>query len=143
MKKTVFIIFMIISAVLYGRNYTELQEWREKSLPMEIKNGVQVEIYDFESRPGVKYEYPAVNIRVQNRGDSAVEELVVALWFWKEDGIYIKELVLIGENGEYRKKLFSGEEKYMPGERRYYSFKKLKFDEITSLEMKISRLKIR
>lgn len=143
MKRIIFVIFMIFSGVLYGRNYTELQEWREKRLPMEIKNGVQVEVYDFESRQGVKHEYPAVNIRVHNRGSSTVEELVITLWFWKEGGVYVKELVLIGEKGQYRKKLFSGEEKYMPGERRYYNFKNLKFDEITNLEMEISRLKTR
>jgi hypothetical protein len=100
-----------------------------------------VEVYDFESRHGVKYEYPAINIRVHNRGSSAVTDLVITIWFWKNEGVYVKELVLIGEEGEYRKKLFSGKEKYIPSERRYYNFKDIKFKEIERLEIQITRIK--
>ncbi|ADO82113.1 hypothetical protein [Ilyobacter polytropus] len=141
MKKIIFIIFFIFSTALFGRNYTELQEWRQKKLPVDIKKGVRVEVYDFESRHGVKYEYPAINIRVHNRGSSAVTDLVITIWFWKNEGVYVKELVLIGEEGEYRKKLFSGKEKYIPSERRYYNFKDIKFKEIERLEIQITRIK--
>ncbi|WP_320045900.1 hypothetical protein [uncultured Ilyobacter sp.] len=143
MKTFVFIIFFILATALFGRNYTELQEWREKKLPIDIKKGVQVEIYDFESRQGVKYKYPAINIRIHNRGSSAVEDLVITLWFWKNEGVYVKELVLLGEEGGYGKKLFSGEERYMPSERRYYNFKDIRFEEIKRIEMKITRMKSR
>ncbi|WP_319371263.1 hypothetical protein [uncultured Ilyobacter sp.] len=141
MKKFFFTMFLIFGTLLYGRNYTELQEWRAKSLPMVIKNGVQVEVYDFESKQGIKYEYPAINIRVHNKGSSVVEELVVTLWFWKQEGVYVKELVLVGNSGAYSKKLVSGEERYMPSERRYYKFKNLKFENVKKIDMKITRMK--
>ena len=63
--------------------------------------------------------------------------------FGKNEGVYLKELVLIGEKGEYRKKLFSGEEKYMPSERRYYNFKDIRFEDIKRIEIEVTGMKVR
>jgi hypothetical protein len=143
MKRIIFIIFLFLTVGLYGRNYTELMEWRGKNLPKVTKQGVKVEIYDFKAMPGVKYDYPGINIRVHNRGTLVVEELIVSVWFWTKDGVQIKELTLVGEHGGHRKKLFSGEEEYMPSEKRYYKFKNLKFQDITTLEIRISKVRVR
>ncbi len=143
MKKKLFFIFMIFTMALYGRNYTELQEWREKKLPGTMSRGVQIEIYDFESIQGVKYEYPSINIRVHNRGNSVVEELIVSIWFWKKEGVYVKELFLVGDGGGYQRRLYSGEERYFPSKKRYYNFKNLKFEDVTNLDIKISKLRTR
>lgn len=143
MKRFIFIIFLILTTVLYGRNYTELVKWREKNLPKTTKQGVKVEIYDYKAMPGVKDDYPGIIIRVHNRGNSVVKELTATVLFWKSDGVEVRELILVKERGGHKRKLFPGEEEYMPSKNRYYKFKNLKFEEIRDLDIRISKVRVR
>lgn len=143
MKKIILLLLILFSISAYGRTYSEYEEWKSKNLPWTIRRSVQVEINDFLSEPGTGYDYPGIRLRVHNRGNLMVEELVVSVWFWKKDGVYVREMILVDRNGSWNERLLPGEERYMPGEKRYYYFENLKFDEIERLDIKIKRVTTR
>ncbi len=128
-----FLILLLSSMSSYGRTYTELQEWREKGFPSQIKNGVVVEVYDLKRSPRDMID---VNIRLHNLSSAALDEAVIKLWVWKKDGVWVEELSLMEGSSE---KINSGMEKFFPGKGRYYTLG-VKYDEAARIEIEISRV---
>ncbi len=128
-----FLILLLSSVPTYSRTYTELQEWRERGLPSQIKNGVVVEVYDLKRSPRDMID---VNIRLHNLSSAALDEAVIKLWVWKKDGVWVEELSLMEGFSE---KINSGMEKFFPGKGRYYTLG-VKYDEAKRIEIEISRV---
>ncbi len=128
-----FLILLLSSVPTYSRTYTELQEWRERGLPSQIKNGVVVEVYDLKRSPRDMID---VNIRLHNLSSAALDEAVIKLWVWKKDGVWVEELSLMEGFSE---KINGGMEKFFPGKGRYYTLG-VKYDEAKRIEIEISRV---
>ena len=130
------VVFVIIGAITSGRNYTELQKWREKGLPSTIKSGITVEVYDLKkaSNDGID-----INIRSHNMSSKTVTELSVKVWLWKGEGVYVEELLLVagGSSFDY---LNSGRDNYFPGKNRYHRIDAVKYDEVRKIQLEISRI---
>lgn len=133
-------VFLIILIALIGinspgRTRSELEEWREKGLPTQVKRGVVVEIYDLVEGPGREAR---VNIRVHNLSDGRIGVLTVKVWFWKGEGVHVEEIELIkeGENED----LARGREKFFPGKGSYYQLKDVEYKKVERVELEISRI---
>lgn len=136
MKKYFLFIILLLSYTLgYSRNYTELQEWRKRGLPSQIKNGVVVEIYDLKKSPKDTID---INVRLHNLSSKTLDEVVIKVWAWKEDGVWVEEIPLVEKNTS-KESINSGREKFFPGKGRYYTLG-VKYDEASRIEIEISRV---
>lgn len=134
MKRYLLLLILLLSSVSsYSRTYTELQEWRERGLPSQIKSGVVVEVYDLKRSPRDMID---INIRLHNLSSSALDEAVIKVWVWKKDGVWVEEISLMEGSSE---SINSGREKFFPEKGRYYTLG-IKYDEATRIELEISRV---
>ncbi len=129
------VMIAAIGVISFGRTKSELEEWREKGLPSQIKRGVVVEIYDMKEAPG---DATDINIRVHNLSEGRVGALKVKVWFWKDEGVHIEELELVEENKS--EDLSRGREKFFPRKGSYYRLKEVKYSEVRRIDLEISRI---
>lgn len=135
-KKYLVIIFLAVVSFSFGRNYTELQNWRAKGLPSVVKSGITVEIYDLKKASNDKID---LNIRSHNMSSKTVTELNVKVWLWKEEGVYVEEIVLV-TGDSYFEYLNSGRDDYFPSKGGYYRLKGIDYSEVTKVQLEISRI---
>lgn len=135
-KHFIFIVLFFNICLSYSRNYTELQEWRGKALPSQIKNGVVVEVYDLKK---LENDSIGVNIRLHNLSTKTLDEVVIKLWMWKRDGVWVDEVTLLEKDGSSGS-VISGREYFFPRKSSYYAVKGIEYGEITKIQIEISRL---
>lgn len=129
-------VLAIIGIWSFGRNLTEMKEWRKKSLPSDSRSGVRVEIYDLQERD----DNIDVNIRLHNFTYKTLYEVRVKIWVWKREGVYVKELTLISEEDPFSKRIRSGEEKFFPKKGSYYRLEGVKYSEMEDISIEIGRV---
>ena len=134
-KYVLFLILLLSSISSYSRNYRELQEWRERGLPSQIKSGVVVEVYDLKRSAGDMID---INIRLHNLSSTTLDEAIIKVWVWKSDGVWVEEIPLV-EKKSSSESISSGREKFFPGKGRYYTLG-VNYDDASRIEIEISRV---
>ena len=134
-------IYIVIAAVVigigvFGRNFTELKEWREKRLPYDSRSGIRVEIYDLKERD----DNIDVNIRLHNFTSKTLYEARIKIWVWKVEGVYVEEITLLSKDDPFHKGIRSGEEKFFPKKGSYYRLKGVKYSEMKEMKVEIGRV---
>ncbi len=130
-----FLIFLLSCGSGYSRNYTDLQEWRGRGLPSQIKSGVVVEVYELKRSARDMID---INIRLHNLSSATLDEAIIKVWVWKSDGVWVEEIPLV-EKKSSSKSIGSGREKFFPGKGRYYTLG-VNYDEASRIEIEISRV---
>ena len=130
------VVFLVVASISFGRNYTELQNWREKGLPSAVKSGITVEIYDLKKTSNDKIE---LSIRAHNMSSKTVTELNIKVWLWKKEGVFVEEIMLVTGNSSFEY-LNSGRDDYFPSKGRYYRIEGINYSEVTKVQVEMSRI---
>lgn len=135
-KAYLLVVFLAVVSISLGRNYTELQNWRAKGLPSVVKSGITVEIYDLKKTSNDKID---LSIRAHNMSSKTVTELKIKVWLWKEEGVFVEEIVLVTGNSSFEY-LGSGRDKYFPSKGNYYRIEGINYSDVTKVQVEISRV---
>ena len=133
----IIIALMVIDMAAFGRNLTEMKEWREKGLPYDTRSGVRIEIYDLQKKGNDNID---INIRVHNLSGKTLDELTIKIWVWKKEGVYVEEMMLLSKDEPSYKRIKSGKEKFFPRRGSYYRLKGVKYSEMKDLKVEIGRV---